>query len=252
MPTLPVKDSHLLIELQEKDHAIDRIRLKIDDVPKRIVVIKADFEEKKKSAAEAKAVINNLLVLKKQKELDAAAHDELIKKHQKELNQIKSNDAFKALLAEIEKAKSEKDETETRILQTLDEIDEAVKAEKIIQGQLRSEESGMNVEINNLEKIKADSERELAQMEASRAEFAAGINADAVVRYEFIRKQRKGTAVVPVKMKDKSSASCGGCNMALPPQALVDLKKKDVATICDTCQRIIFDPAVFAQGKAAA
>ncbi len=54
--------------------------------------------------------------LKKEKEMELAAREEKIKNNNLELNSVKSNDAYKALLTEIDNAKIEKTAFEDEIL----------------------------------------------------------------------------------------------------------------------------------------
>ena len=68
--------------------------------------------------------------LKKTKELDVAAKEEAAKKHGGELNQVKTNEAFKALQHEIERAKADASDIETQILEIMDQLDASRKAEK--------------------------------------------------------------------------------------------------------------------------
>src|SRR5207244_10281573 len=67
---------------------------------------------------------------RKAKELEVADKEAAIKKHQNELNAVKSNEAFKALMHEIDRAKAEKNQIEDAILQLMEEAEAVVRAEK--------------------------------------------------------------------------------------------------------------------------
>lgn len=252
MSTLPVKDIKLLIKLQEKDRILDDMRSRACAIPARIQELRDSFEEKKNLASAEKEAATRLQVRKKELELELKEKEDGIRKHETEINQIKSNDAYKALLLEIGKAKKEKDSIETEILKLLEDVDAAVKNEKKVQQALREAEAENQREMAALEAEKNRLEGEIKSLEGERAAFSSGVDSDAVSRYEHIRAQRKGLAVVPIKPrsgKDGGGASCGGCNIALTPQSQVDVKKKDALVICDNCQRIIYSPAHVAESE---
>ncbi|MDE2491506.1 MAG: hypothetical protein KGM24_11705, partial [Elusimicrobia bacterium] len=118
-----------LVALQEKDKVLDGVQKEIDAVPPKIAAAKADLEGEKRHMEAAKARILELEKAKKAKELDVAAKIEAARKHSTQLNELKSNDAYKAMQAEIDKEKAAADGIETEILQLMEEIDKA-KAEE--------------------------------------------------------------------------------------------------------------------------
>ena len=54
-------------------------------------------------------------------------------------------------------------------------------------------------------------------------------------KYERIRKAKQGVAVVPI-----NKSSCGGCFNQVPPQIIIELRKKDMIRTCEYCGRILF------------
>lgn len=242
MSVIHCKDIKLLVQLQDKDKTLDDLRSQLEAVPGWIQAMLDALEEKKSLSSAEKETLTKLQVTKKEKEIELTGKEELIRKHQTTLNQIKSNEAFKALLSELETAKKEQDELETEILRTMDEIDITFKKQKKTSQELKELEVKTQKDISVLEAKKGSLETRIKSLESDRTTFCSRINPDASSRYEYIRTQKKGLAVTAVrKRNDKTGgSSCGGCNISLTPQCLVDLKKKDAIVICDNCQRIIY------------
>ena len=242
MSVIPCKDIKLLVQLQDKDKTLDDLRAQLEAVPGRTQALLDALEEKKSLLSAEKETLTTLQVTKKEKEIELTGKEELIRKHQVTLNQIKSNEAFKALLSELETAKKEQDELETKILETLDEVDTAFKKQKKTSQALKELEVKTQKDISELEAKKDSLETGIKSLESDRTAFCSQIDPDASSNYEHIRTQKKGLSVTAVKKRnDKGGgSSCGGCNISLTPQCLVDLKKKDVIIICDNCQRIIY------------
>ena len=237
MHTTEVKS---LIELQAKDRALDEMAAKIASAPGEMESLKADFEEKKSAMSAAHEALVKLQVEKKSREVSIAAKEEEIRKHQRDLNSIKDNEAFKAMLAEIERAKKEQDELETGVLGILEEIDKAAAEDKLSQQAVRKLQEETDLKIKAIEAVKTEAESSLTAAKASREELAAKIDAAVLEKYGFIRSQRKGLAIVCVKEDKTGKISCGGCNMGLTAQKIVDIKTKDALVFCEDCQRMIY------------
>lgn len=231
-----------LIDLQTKDKFILDTGLKIRSVPEEIERLNAIFNEKKASMNTAKETLIKLQVEKKAKELLIAEKDEEIKKHQRDLNMVKENNAFKALLAEIERAKKDQGDIETEILMLLEAVDKAVVEDKKLQQEVAKLEAEKNIKVRELEAEKTALAASLEAAQAERGAYAAKIGPELLEKYEFIKEQRQGVAIVAIKEDKTGKISCGGCNIGLIPQKVVDIKKPDTLVFCDNCQRIIFLP----------
>jgi len=102
----------VLIELQQKDSNLDKYRKQMETLPRQVeeknnllAGCRAELDEGKKSATQFQ-------LLRKEKEIELATKENDIRKHSMELNSVKSNDAYRALMSEIEKAKQDKSKLE--------------------------------------------------------------------------------------------------------------------------------------------
>ena len=241
METIHTSDARALAELQKRDTAMDAMAARAAAVPKKIAELNAAFEAKKASMCAARDALMALQSKKKDAELRIAEADEGIRKHQRELNLVKDNNAFKALLAEIEHDKAAKDELETGVLTLLEEIDKAAAADKTVQTEVKSIEALMKAETASLEASAKELAAELETARAARTAIAAAINHELLERYEAIRASRAGLALAAVHEEPASGKfSCGGCHMGLTPQKMVDVKKADTLTFCPDCRRLIY------------
>lgn len=229
-----------LIDLQAKDKFITDMAVKIAAIPAEIDALNAAFEEKKGTMNTAREKYLSLQVEKKNNEILIAEKDEEIRKHQRELNAIKDNKAYKALLSEIDAAKQAKDEVETGILVLMEALDKASGEDKQLQQEVKKLEEEKNRKIAELEAAKKDLAAAVEAEKAGRADFVSKISPEIIEKYEFIREQRQGLAIVEVKEDKTGKLSCGGCNIGLIPQKAVDLKRADILVFCDECQRIIY------------
>jgi predicted nucleic acid-binding Zn-ribbon protein len=231
METIHTVEAKALVELQKRDTALDALAAVVAGVPVKVAGLNAVFEEKKKSMGAAREALQALQVKKKGVELKIAEADESIRKHQRDLNLVKDNNAFKALLSEIEHDKQAKDGLETDELVLLEEIDKAAVQDKLIQAEVKKTEGFKDAEISALE----------AEGRAAVEKLAAARNPDLLERYESLRANRKGLAVAAVHEEaGTGKLSCGGCHMSLTPQKTLDVKKADTLTFCQDCRCLLY------------
>jgi hypothetical protein len=230
-----------LVELQKKDAGIDAMKARLAGVPVKISALKAAAEEKKNSMGAAKEALQALQVKKKDSEIKIAEADEGIRKHQRELNLVKDNNAFKALLTEIEHDKMNKDELETGVLFLLEEIDKAAVQDKAIREELKKTEEIVRAEVAALEVSAVETAAGLEAAKAERAAAAAALSPELLEKYESIRANKGGLAVAVVH-EDAATGkfSCGGCHMSLTPQKTLDVKKSDAFAVCQDCRRLMY------------
>jgi len=225
----------LLITLQEKDTALYSLKKQLADNPVKIEAIKNEQAQFRAEAEEEKKTFLDMQKLRKEKELDLAAREEKIKKSNLELNSIKSNEAYKALLTEIDTAKKEKNTFEDEILELMDKIDkEAIRA-KAVEKELKEKDAAAQAKISQVEEDSKRIQTEVDKLTAERDEFAKKVPVDILAKYDFIRESRDGIAIVSLE-----GENCGGCQTVLRPQTINEVIKGKDFVICDTCSRIIF------------
>ncbi|HNW43933.1 MAG TPA: C4-type zinc ribbon domain-containing protein [Elusimicrobiales bacterium] len=241
MDILPTTEVKALVELQAMDTALDALAARAAEVPVKIAALDAAFEVKKNSMSAARDALLALQLKKKNTELEIGEADEGIRKHQRDLNAVKDNNAFKALLSEIETCKNKKDELETRVLTLLEEIDLAKVEDARLKEEVKQIEAAKNAEVAGLSAGLKELESRIAAAAAQRAAAAAAITPALVEKYEHLRVKRAGLAVAEAHEELKTGKfSCGGCHMGLTPQKIVDVKKHDAFAICPDCRRLLY------------
>lgn len=235
MPPPTKEDIAALLVLQERDLALDKLKSEIDLIPKEIAALRDALEGEKTAWNAAKAHILALEKGKKDCELDLASKEEAARKHGVELNQVKTNDAFKALQSQIDRAKQEGSDLETKILEFMDELDKARREEKQQAANFKVTEEKSKAVIAAREAELAKLKAEYDAAKAVRDEAAAPLPAEMMRVYNHIRSRGKNDAVAPIK-----DGLCGGCRIAIPPQSVVEATKGNKLVVCDSCQRIVY------------
>lgn len=239
MENIKTDEAGALASLQKKDTAIAALSAQAAAVPGRIKALEAALMSRKAALLAGREALATLQLRKKDAELKIAEADEAVRKHQRELNMVKDNDAFKALLSEIEGDKAAKDELETEVLGLLDEMDKAAAREKELAAEFAAEEAKEKAEAAAVAEEGRALAAKLDEARAAREKAAAAISPALMETYEALRASRAGVAVAAVS-EAGGRMSCGGCHMALTPQKALDVTKPGTLVVCPDCRRLMY------------
>lgn len=234
----------ILVALQEKDSVLDALRQKAAEYPEAIRQRKQAFDDLRREAEEQKKGLTQLQMEKKNKEIELATRETDIRKHNLELNSIKSNDAYKALLREIDAGKKASSDIETEILDLMERVEQAVKASQAIDQEVKQKEKEMQADVSRFEEEHKKMLARVAAAEQERAADAAKVPEALMKQYDHIREVRDGVAVAAVE-----GETCGGCNMLLRPALINEVYKALDFVSCDSCSRILYRKTDSAEKK---
>lgn len=224
-----------LIQLQEVDLLLDSIRAEIDQIPKEIDRLKREFEESQASLDELKKKITELQIARKGKELELKTKEEELKKHQSELFAIKTNEAYTALLKEIDEGKKLKNDIEDAILAVMEQEDALLAQEKIKKEYMAKKKKEDTRKQKELEEKLERLNQNLQELQSEQKQKIANVEPEIFKRYQKIREKKDGLAVVPIV-----DGFCGGCNIVLPPQIINDVLRGENLIACGYCLRILY------------
>ncbi|MBN1425291.1 hypothetical protein JXA88_12120 [Candidatus Fermentibacteria bacterium] len=224
----------LLLKLQEIDSLADELERKRALVPKRRAEQQAVLDAAVAAVAEHKDRV-------KKKELDKRAAENEVKeieqttlRYQTQLNAAKSNDEYRALVAQIRRAKERQNALEDRVLAAMEEIDQVERA----LGEAEAARKAAHQQ-------SADRDRELTALSASlgegiqakameRKRVASSLDPVTLRRYERIRSGQGAPAVAVI-----DGYICGGCHGTLPAQTVNEIRRRDKLYTCQFCGRIV-------------
>lgn len=235
------------MKLQEMDLALETIRVSKASVAPRRIRVQADQAQLVSAFEESKKSLQQALLDKKKMEGDVEAKEQAIRKHTGELNSVKSNDAYKALLTEIETAKKEKAAAEDRILEIMELQDNLQKDLKEREKTLDADKAALAKQVDVLDAEEKELDGRLAAKQAERDAAVQSVPANALQRYEGVRRGRSTFAVLAA-VKD---LTCQGCRTRIPADVVNNVMKGKEIVSCESCSRILFilpaEPAPAAQ-----
>lgn len=223
-----------LLRLQEIDTLIAELEKKKALVPKRL-------GEEQAALAESTAAVNQHKerIREKEKERRAAEKEvdeigQTVLRYQSQLNTAKTNEEYRALLAQIERARHRQGQTEDRVLALMVELEHLETALASAQAAEVNTRRHYEERERELVALQERLEEGIAAKTHEREGVAATLEPATLRRYERILAGKDGLAVAIV-----DGYVCGGCHGTLPPQTVNEVRKRDKLHTCQFCGRII-------------
>ncbi|MEA2081630.1 MAG: C4-type zinc ribbon domain-containing protein [Elusimicrobiota bacterium] len=228
-----------LIELQAKDSELDTMASRIAAIPSEIEEIKNQERLLNAGLKEKEDEYKSKAVAQQDLENDILKLNEEIKKSQSELYAVKTNDLYTTILEGIKDKKNKVSDTETSLLELMDRKESDKKVIEEEKGKVAKQVADMYSRCKELISEKDTLTAEIGGKQTGRNEKADALrqNADfakTLDRYERIRKSKGGVAIVKVK----EGNVCGGCNIALTKQQIIEVSSSDIV-VCENCGRIL-------------
>ncbi|MFZ5906901.1 MAG: zinc ribbon domain-containing protein [Nitrospirota bacterium] len=224
-----------LIELQQIDRKIIDLDSLIGDIPSRIRAAELLLNTSQKAFLAGKEKLESLEKRKRDRERELDEIGEKVRKLKARTSEIKTNKEYQALLTEIESVEKDQFSIEDEILLVMEEMENASKEAKTEEAKYGQEQEKIDVLKQKLEAEKSSYEQELSKLKTLRAGMAQTIDNELYEEYITLIGIHRGFAVTEAR-----DEICQGCNMNIPPQLFVELKKNEIIIQCPQCRRILY------------
>ena len=237
VPTM-LPDVQKLIELQQADREILRLKEEIAALPKRVSAIEAKLAGTKAVLEKAKAAIKTDEAARRKYETAIQDLQQRISKYRDQSLEVKTNEQYKALLHEIQFAEQDIRINEDKILELMVNAEAREKDVKAAERELKEEIAEIEKEKAEARQKTAEDEKQLAEWNAKRDSLRSAIDADLLRHYDRVSKYR-GTGI-----SEARDHKCLACQVMLRPQTYNEVRAAEEVVFCDSCQRILYhDPS---------
>lgn len=228
-----MNDLRILKNLQDVDSRIDRVAEEMAEIPREKRIHERELESQKKTYEDQKKKIDSIRESSISSSKDKEATENRLAEFKTKLLEMKTNEAYRAMMEQIKFAEKKIGDIDIRILEFMYE-EEAAEEEHKEAGKAwerNRERSQKRHKIldGQLEVLKEDMDR----LQEERTKVAAGINRRLLDKYEQLRSTGKGLVVVGLYR-----GSCGGCLTNVPPQTAVEISQGKTFT-CPICGRFV-------------
>jgi len=228
-----LEDFRNLVALQRIDTDLSRLRAEADGLPGRRAVLEAERAGAEAAVASARAALAEAEHHLRKLETDLQDKETLRDRLTGQQHQVKSNDAYTALLAEMEAARGAISELEDASLASMEAVDTARAALAAAEAERDAAQARVAERLVGLEVRERELHAALDEGGGRRAEQAGRVDPKLLARYDRVRGHRGTGAVVLDRQV------CTGCGVAIPAQDWNRLLSGEVIVGCSQCQRIL-------------
>ena len=222
-----------LLALQRLDDELETFEREHDGLPARreqVAQRLRDAEAEASRAADALAAAETAM---RQAESELQDNEALLGKLEGQQFQVKSNDAYSALLREIEHAKVSISNSETGILESMEAIEAATDVKGTAEIALRDAAAALESGSVSIEAREIELRDQIEQHRERRLVICPSIAPELLKHYERIAKRRSPAVIVI------SHELCGGCRVGIPAQDFIEIRRGERVVTCGNCKRIL-------------
>ena len=234
-----------LEELQKHDAKIKELSDALKSIPAKIVATETDLARVESLLSQERTQLEEARkYLGEQRQLLEMEGSQITNAKHK-LSQSKNPREANAAQREIEQTREMSQSREGEIKKLVEAVTAKEKVLNERSGEVQALREGIekDKEVSNAKA--AEVQAQLSVLQGEREGLASKLRPDVLKRYAVIR-NKKGQAVAPVRL-----GACSACNMNIPPQLYITVRRGVTIESCPYCHRIIYAEELLAELAAA-
>jgi len=221
--------------LQQVDLKIRELSAEAEKHPARLRQIEAERNQAKNHLDMTRGKLADNERARRQNEQLLGLEKEKVRKWESRLNELKTPREYAALARELDIAKKTNLTADEEIKRLAGEYAEVKRQVEGAEQALGEKEAVVSREGKEITGALEELQQKMRELEAERKSLVEQCDRSLVSKYERIRKQRGGIAVVPVV-----GGTCKGCQRNVPPQMANQLLTGSDILTCPNCHRFIY------------
>ena len=222
-----------LLELQKLDDELTTLEEEHRALPARRDAFAAQQAAAEERLAASREAVRLAEVGQRQAERDLQDREAAAAKLEGQQHQVKTNEAYTALLREIDHAREAVSLCETRILEAMEATQASGAAAAAAEAEAKAARERAESGDRSLSVREGELAARIVLLREQRSGVRGQVERSLAELYERIA-ARKRPAVVTV-----TRGICTGCRVDIPPQTFVDLQRRKRVVTCERCQRIL-------------
>lgn len=223
-----------LVELSRVDVELTKLEKEKAGLPAAREAFAQELEKGAEAIQVAEAALAEAEQEQRRHESAVADQETLIAKLEGQQPQVKTNEAYTALLHEIDAARAAISDAEDHVLEAMEGIETARETLERAKTVARGAEQRVAEQRAAIDERETSLDQSLANLRRERERIAAEVDPALVARYAKIA-SRRSPPVAEVKNFD----TCNGCQVGLPPQLVIEMRKGEELITCGNCNRIL-------------
>ncbi|MGE5601368.1 MAG: zinc ribbon domain-containing protein [Pseudomonadota bacterium] len=225
----------LLIQLQELDSKLDRVRHRIEEIPAAQAALDARASEQAAAVTGVKERIAVSQAHRRDIDKELTAIQGRLSKFKGQLMEVKTNKEYQAMQKEMAAAETEIRGHEDRMLDQMEEAETLAAELKTAEAAMKAGQADIARERQALESERTALDDELQAISTARQGIVAQLSRETMSLFERIAHGRRGIAVAEAR-----DGLCTACHVRLRPQSFNEIRRNDGLHQCESCTRILF------------
>ncbi|MBE7517397.1 MAG: hypothetical protein HS105_12450 [Chloracidobacterium sp.] len=231
-----IEDLDKLIELQNTDTNIRRLRKLLDTAGERRAAIENEFNEQASAVRAIQDRRQGLTSKRSELEKQIADNKVYLERAERNLKHAQNSKEYETAMREIDALQKGISTLENQTVEMLDELETVDKELTERADEIAGHDSKLADALAVHDDEAAKAEAELKSETAKRAASFATLSPQLASVYDRLAtRSRDGIAVAEVQ-----SGSCSACYMSLRPQMLLEVKRGTEIITCENCARILY------------
>ena len=225
-----------ILTVQQYDMKLRDLETKYRTIPGERAKLREEYEAAKAKLAAARENVNRVDQTLKQTEAEIAALNDKIRKLLTQSAMVKKNAEYQAMMNDIEVAKGQISELETRVIELIDEQEKARKALADQEKDFAATDREIREELEEFKQLVEYIKAEAVKLKNEKKGFISRVELNVLNIYQNILTRDTGKPVVPIV-----NGVCGHCALKVTPQAINQAKKGELV-LCDNCSHVLYYP----------
>jgi predicted nucleic acid-binding Zn-ribbon protein len=228
-------DLQALLELQDKDKAVDAARAALDALLPEERALDDELASLSRALGDARTSVEAATTRKAEQATRIAGYKQLQERRRQQLDFVRGPKDAQSLMAEIDMARGVLVKEEADHLRAGDAITEAEKKVTDAEKAFAAGEETQAEARGALAAKRTELEAQLEAAQAARKDSSKGVKPPLLQKYERIRRGRAPHAVYAL-MKD----SCSHCFTAVPMQRRMQITQGESIESCEVCGVLLY------------
>ena len=231
-----IADLDKLIELQQTDTNLRRLKKSLETAETRRAEIEQEFEQHAFSIREIQTRRDNLNAKRADLERQIAENKTYLERADRNLKHSQNQKEYETAMRETDALQKQISAFETQIVEIMEELEGVEKELEERAEEISTLDTKRDVALKEFDDVMVKGKAEFDKETRHRATAFATLSTRLASIYDRLSKRsRDGIAVAEVV-----NGSCSACYVLLRPQVQVNVKKGDEIITCENCTRILY------------